>query len=68
MAQPEPTVQKQTFKNEDGEFITQFRGKRKQKSLDRMKSKVANEILDRNKELDRIDDLIRNPVKQKKKV
>lgn len=68
MVQPEPIGQKKTFKDKEGKLVTQFRGKRKQKSLDRMKSKVANEILDRNKDYERIDELIRNPVREKRTI
>src|SRR5699024_2348065 len=66
MIQPKPTVNKKRFKNKEGEWIEQFKGQRKQKSLDRMKSKVANEIYNRNKDYERIDNLIRNPVAEKR--
>lgn len=39
-----------------------FRGKRKQQSLDSMKSTVANSILNRSKENDKLNDFIRNQV------
>lgn len=68
MVQPQPTVNKKRFKNKEGEWIEQFKGQRKQKSLDRMKSKVANEIYNRNKDYERIDNLIRNPVAEKRNV
>lgn len=67
MVHPDPIGQKKTFKDKEGKLVKQFKGKRKQKSLDRMKSKVANEILDRNKDLDRISKLLRDPVNQKRK-
>jgi len=67
IVQPEPTVDIKEYQNEQGEFIKEYRGKRKQKSLDQMKSKVANEIVDRNKDYERIDNLIRNPVRSKSK-
>lgn len=65
MVQPNPTVIKKEVQKDNGEYVEEYRGKRKQKSLDRMKSKVANEIVDRNKEYERIDKLIRNPVRAK---
>lgn len=68
MVQPEPIGQKKTFKDKEGKLVTQFRGKRKQKSLDRMKSKVANVITERNKDYERIDELIRNPVREKRSI
>src|SRR5699024_12056706 len=36
MVQPQPTVKKKRFKNKEGEWVEQFKGQRKQKSLDRM--------------------------------
>ena len=39
-----------------------FRGKRKQKSLDKAKSSVANSLLDRSKENEKLNDFIRNKV------
>lgn len=65
MVQPNPTVIKKEVQKGNGEYVEEYRGKRKQKSLNRMKSKVANEIVDRNKEYERIDKLIRNPVRAK---
>lgn len=41
---------------------TRDRGKRKQGTLDKMKSRVVNQILDRSNEYNKIDDLIRGTV------
>jgi len=68
MVQPEPTLEMKEYKTENGEYVHQFRGKRKQKSLDRMKSRVVNEIYDRTKDYKKIDELIRNPVKKKRSI
>src|SRR5699024_7865463 len=68
MVQPEPTLEMKEYKNENGEYVHQFRGKRKQKSLDRMKSRVVNEIYDRTKDYKKIDELIRITVKKKTKM
>ncbi|MEK5500997.1 MobP2 family relaxase [Bacillus sp. FSL M8-0168] len=45
----------------------QLRGKRKQKSIDAMKSKVVNSIMDRSNEYKKINDLIRNSIVSEKK-
>jgi len=45
---------------------TRERGKRKQGTLDKMKSRVVNQILDRSDEYNKIDDLIRGTVHYKK--
>lgn len=67
--EPHPTRAKKSYKDkESGEIRVEYRGKRKQKTIDRMKSKVANEIYNHNKDYERIDELIRNPVKEKRKV
>lgn len=44
----------------------QYRAKRKQGTLDKMKSKIANTILDRTNERNQITDLIRGTVQNKK--
>ncbi|WP_455920318.1 MobP2 family relaxase [Priestia megaterium] len=46
---------------------TRERGKRKPKTLDAMKSKVVNQILNRGEQLQKINDLIRNDMVGKKK-
>src|SRR5699024_12555630 len=45
---------------------TRERVKRKQGALDKMKSRVVNQILDRSDEYNKIDDLIRGTVHYKK--
>ncbi|MCT6922826.1 MobP2 family relaxase [Metasolibacillus sp.] len=65
--EPVPTRKKAWIKNEEtGHWEEQYRAKRKQSSLDKMKSKVANLIMDRTEELNLITDLIRGSVKLKK--
>lgn len=67
--EPYPTREKKWFRDkETGEWSLQYKAKRKQSSIDKMKSKVANMIIDRSKERSRIDELIRGTVKEKKKV
>ncbi|HDR7761564.1 TPA: hypothetical protein QCY16_005251 [Bacillus cereus] len=48
-------------------FPTRERGKRKPKTLDAMKGKVVNNLLDRNQEQKQINDLIRNNMVGSKK-
>ncbi|MDR5021428.1 hypothetical protein FOL75_05015 [Bacillus thuringiensis] len=50
-----------------GRFKGMHRGKRKQKSIDAMKSKVVNSIMDRSEEYKKINDLIRNKIVKTKK-
>lgn len=65
--EPEPTRKKQKIFNKDTEmWEEQYRAKRKQSSLDKMKSKVANMIVDRSKQRNRIDGLIRGAVADKR--
>lgn len=65
--EPIPTREQKNFKDkETGEWKEEYRAKRKQKSLDKMKSAVINGLLDRNFERNRINDLIRGTVKNKK--
>lgn len=52
--EPYPTRQK----HKNGEY----KGKRRQSSLDGLKSKVANKLLDRTRDLEKINDLIRNRI------
>lgn len=49
-----------------GRFKGMHRGKRKQKSIDAMKSKVVNSIMDRSEEYKKINDLIRNKIVKSK--
>lgn len=48
-------------------FPTRERGKRKPKTLDAMKGKVVNNLLDRKQEQKQINDLIRNNMVGRKK-
>ncbi|MFG3432790.1 MobP2 family relaxase [Lysinibacillus fusiformis] len=65
--EPIPTRVKKWTKNlETGKWEEQVRAKRKQGSLDKMKSKVANLIMDRTKERNLVTDLIRGSVNLKK--
>lgn len=62
-----PTREKMKFFcKEDKVWKEGYRAKRKQSSLDRMKSTVANQLLDRTSDYNRIDNLIRNTVHYKK--
>ncbi|MFY2307155.1 MobP2 family relaxase [Lysinibacillus fusiformis] len=65
--EPIPSRVKKWTKNlETGKWEEQVRAKRKQGSLDKMKSKVANLIMDRTKERNLVTDLIRGSVNLKK--
>lgn len=67
--EPNPSRAIQTVTNpETGIVEKQFRAKRKQKSLDRMKSRVANLISDRTMERKRTDELIKGTAKKAKEV
>lgn len=67
IVEPFPTREKKRFFDiEKQEWIEQYRAKRKQGSIDKMKSKVANLILDRSQDYNKIDELIRGTVHQKK--
>ncbi|QKY71354.1 MobP2 family relaxase [Lentibacillus sp. CBA3610] len=54
------------FDKESQTWREEYRAKRKPKTLDKMKSKVANMILDRTHERNKIDDLVRGTVHHKK--
>ncbi|HAB8811063.1 TPA_asm: hypothetical protein GYS95_12490 [Listeria monocytogenes] len=59
IVEPHPTREYSTYQDKKtGEFYQARRGLRKQNSLDLMKSKVANNLLDRDKELTRITELV----------
>ncbi|MDD9150464.1 MULTISPECIES: MobP2 family relaxase [unclassified Sporolactobacillus] len=59
MVEPQPTRAKQVFKDkETGEMYEARRGSRKKSTLDKMKSTVANALLNRDRELSRISELI----------
>src|SRR5690625_4854033 len=65
--EPFPTREKKRFYDkENEEWKEQYRAKRKQGSLDKMKSKVANKIMDRSQDYNKIDELIRGTVHYKK--
>src|SRR5699024_5592231 len=65
--EPYPTREKMNvFDKESQTWQEEFRAKRKPKTLEKMKSKVANMILDRTNERNKIDELVRGTVKHKK--
>ncbi|MCE4051668.1 MobP2 family relaxase [Bacillus sp. Au-Bac7] len=66
LVEPYPTREMGVFKDkETGEEYTARRGNRKKKTLDKFKSKVANTILDRDKELAKISHLIHKTIAPK---
>lgn len=67
MVELNPSRKKVTVYNEKtNEWEEQYRAKRKQSSLDKMKSTVANKILDRHEKYNLIDKYIRGTVQFKK--
>lgn len=65
--EPNPTREKKSYySQEENRFVLQYRAKRKQGTLDKMKSRVVNLIVDRSQEYNRIDELIRGTVHFKK--
>ncbi|WP_088338626.1 MobP2 family relaxase [Bacillus cereus] len=64
MVEPVPSAGRIISK---GRFKGMHRGKRKQKSIDAMKSKVVNSIMDRSEEYKKINNLIRNNIVKSKK-
>lgn len=59
MVEPEPTKPYQQFiDKKTGKAYTARRGSRKKTTLDKFKSKVANSLLDRDRELSKISELI----------
>ncbi|EAF1122774.1 hypothetical protein CGX11_14375 [Listeria monocytogenes] len=59
IVEPHPTREYGTFKNKKtGEIYKARRGLRKRNSLDLMKSKVANHLMDRDKELIKVTELV----------
>lgn len=65
--EPVPTRKKAWIKDkETGRWEEQYRAKRKQSTLDKMKSRVANLLMDRTEEHNLITDLIRGSVNLKK--
>lgn len=65
--EPHPTrPTKRIYNEKTNQWETQYRAKRKQKTLDKMKSKVTNTILDRSEQRDKIDGLIKKTIQKKK--
>src|SRR5699024_4569307 len=65
--EPHPTRDvMNVFDKETNTWREEYRAKRKPKTLDKMKSKVANCILDRVNERNKIDELLRGTVRYKK--
>ena len=59
IVEPNPTREYKTFSNKDGSTYQARRGSRS-KSIDRFRSQVASQLLDRDEPLARISSLIRN--------
>lgn len=65
--EPKPTREKMKYFDEvERKWKEQYRAKRKQGSLDKMKSSVVNQIVDRTEDYNRIDGFIRGTVHYKK--
>jgi len=65
--EPSPTREKVHFFDEDkGGMVEQYRAKRKQKSIDNIRSTIAGKILNRNAEYEKIDDIIKGTINEKK--
>ena len=65
--EPHPTREvMNVFDKETNTWREEYRAKRKPKTLDKMKSKVANCILNRANERNKIDELLRGTVRYKK--
>ncbi|MFD1707547.1 MobP2 family relaxase [Siminovitchia sediminis] len=65
--EPFPSREKKRLYNkETNQWEEQYRAKRKQGTLDKMKSKVANMIMDRSESRNRINEIIRGAVHDKK--
>src|SRR5699024_1275266 len=65
--EPHPTREvMNVFDNETDTWREEYRAKRKPKTLDKMKSKVANCILNRVNERNKIDELLRGTIRYKK--
>lgn len=60
IVEPNPTREYKTFSNKDGSTYQARRGSRSKKSIDRFRSQVASQLLDRDEPLARISSLIRN--------
>src|SRR5699024_6532666 len=65
--EPHPTREvMNVFDKETNTLREEYRAKRKPKTLDKMKSKVANCILERANERNKIDELLRGTIRYKK--
>src|SRR5690625_27977 len=65
--EPYPTRERiQVLDRETNTQKEEYRAKRKPKTLDKMKSRVANMILDRSHERNKIDELLRGTINHKK--
>src|SRR5699024_1068726 len=65
--EPHPTRERMNVLDKDSDtWHEEYRAKRKPKTLDKMKSKVANVILDRAHERNKIDELLRGTIRYKK--
>lgn len=65
--EPFPTRKKvKYFDSEEEDWVEEYRGKRKQGTIDKMKSNVANLMLDRTEDYNRIDSYIRDTAKSKR--
>ena len=56
------------WNDKEGKYTKEYRAKRKQGTLDRAKSIVASSLLDRNKDYEKIDSLIREPARKKRNI
>lgn len=65
--EPHPTRERMNvLDKESNTWHEEYRAKRKPKTLDKMKSKVANVILERARERDKVDELLRGTIRYKK--
>ncbi|MGJ9459931.1 MobP2 family relaxase [Oceanobacillus sp. CF4.6] len=65
--EPYPTRERMKVLDKDSNtWHEEYRAKRKPKTLDKMKSKVANMILERTNERNKIDELLRGTIRYKK--
>src|SRR5690625_2036499 len=65
--EPYPTRERIKIIDKDSNtWHEEYRAKRNPKTLDKMKSRVANIILDRTNERDKIDELLRGTIRYKK--
>ncbi|WP_174615275.1 MobP2 family relaxase [Virgibacillus ihumii] len=65
--EPHPTRERMNVLDEEtGVWHEEYRAKRKPKTLEKMKSNVANMLMDRTNERNRIDELLRGTIQHKK--